>query len=127
MGAHVEGCEPLAHERSEEDEVVSSPNEEAYSLREGPEDVSDTEECQRPAPDREEEEFQPDDEGREHTTDFDESGSELEEGDYPMPIQVPRTKRRSAAKVDGDLRPRSSCKRQLRPVIRLTYDEPGEG
>lgn len=112
--------EQFISEQSENPEVVS--NSDGVS-----DEVSGPDEFPRRAPDREEGEFQTDSgEARTHTADSDQSGVQIGQRDYPMSICVPRNKPRSATKEDGDIRPRVNSKRQVKPVIRLTYDEPGK-
>lgn len=56
------------------------------------------------------------------STDSDHSESEVRQGDYRKPSSTPKAKTRRTP--TSDLKPKS--KRQVKPVIRLTYDEPGK-
>lgn len=53
-----------------------------------------------------------------------ESGTDLEVSRGP--VYVPKAKPSSKPKPDRVLRPRSTEKRQVKPALRLTYDEPGK-
>ena len=54
----------------------------------------------------------------EHSTDS--------EGNCKMSISIPNNKHTSMTKTSRELRPRFSSKILVKPIIHLTYDEPGK-
>lgn len=74
---------------------------------------------ERPA---EEGETDQDDPGSQVETDAESSDLEVNRGS----VSLPKAKLSSKPKPDRVLRSRSSKKRQVKPVLRLTYDEPGK-
>lgn len=116
--------ERCAHEPSEEEEGVATEEEEVQGELD---ENSEEEEPQSNATEDIAEECQSEDEvASAHFTDSDHSDSEPDQGDYKTPVSTPKTKPMSMTKNSRDLRPRPSSKRHVKPVIRLTYDEPGK-
>lgn len=112
--------EPSSHEQSQDEEEVQRAMDE----------VSEKEEQRNSAPgDRVQEECQSEDDvASADSTNSDHSDSELDQGNSKIPVSTPKTKTRprSMMQTSRDLKPRTSSKRQVKPVIRLTYDEPGK-
>lgn len=98
--------------------------------RKSSDEVSEKEEQRNSAPgDRVQEECQSEDDvASADSTNSDHSDSELDQGNSKIPVSTPKTKTRprSMMQTSRDLKPRTSSKRQVKPVIRLTYDEPGK-
>ncbi|KAJ8375794.1 hypothetical protein SKAU_G00063740 [Synaphobranchus kaupii] len=112
-GSSDEEHEPSVHDQSEEEGVYIREEDDKVSVREEPDDRC--EECQSE-----------DDQASANTTDSDHSESELEQEVCKTPISTPTAKLVSTPKTNRDLRTRASSKRQVKPVLRLTYDEPGK-
>lgn len=117
--------EPEVQESVEEDERVSSHHEEETSVNEEPEEVSEHDESPRHDPDQDEKSSQAEDDVSEHTSDADHSDSEPAQ-EVKIPVKTPRGKSSTPFKIEHNLRSSSRSKRHVKPVIRLTYDEPGK-
>lgn len=112
--SYREYLERLLERREMSDRVsVNSQNEEAIE----PSPVQSAEEL--------ESDIQDDKEGQ-AVTDSDpyDSGTDLDTGGDT--VHAPKGKLSSKSKVNRVLRPRIAEKRQIRPVLRFTYDEPGK-
>ena len=124
-GSSDEPPEPSVQGPSEEEEVSIQEGDDKVSVRE---EVSDQEERQNHDPDdRSDEESQSEeDDDSDNTLDSDRSESELEQVVHKTPVSNSKARAKPTPKINRDLRPRTSSKRQVKPVLRLTYDEPGK-
>ncbi|XP_076830977.1 uncharacterized protein LOC143476602 [Brachyhypopomus gauderio] len=120
------GDEPEGQEPIEEDARVSSDHEEEIVVEEEADGVSDGKESQRPDQNLEESSSQDEDDVSVATSDADLSDSEADQV-VEIPVKTPRGKTSAPCKVERNLRSRSRSRRSVKPVIRLTYDEPGKG